>query len=361
MNSASDAPIPPIVRAPLFFNRNRVFRIYKAGKLFRDFFGDTDCRDTDDGGNYPEEWIASSIRSRNEGPKNEKEGLSTVRGTETTLAALMRDFPLEMTHGKPFDVLVKALDSGIRLPAQVHPDKSFARTHFHSAHGKTEAWLMLATQPGASIYFGFKEGVTRADLERTSAKSEHDPDAFLEIMQEFPARVGDVWLIPGGAMHAIGDGCLLLEVQEPTDWVIAPEHWCGTHRLSEELMYFGLEPRTALECFDFSLAGKRALDVGKKSPLILEKGDAYTREALITYEDTPCFAMTRHTLRAGDCKLRGPAIFVVIDGAGFLNHSGERRELKRGDYFFLPYAAGEAAAETGTRLQIVECLASRPA
>lgn len=343
------------MRAPLFFNRNRVFRIYKGGKLFHDFFGDAD-----EDGNYPEEWIASSTKARNEGPINEKEGLSTVRGTEITLASLMRDFPLEMTQGKPFDVLVKALDSGIRLPAQVHPDKAFARTHFNSAHGKTESWLILATRPGACIYFGFKEGVTLADLERTSAKSEHDPDAFLEIMQEFPARIGDVWLIPGGAMHAIGTGCLLLEVQEPTDWVIAPEHWCGTHRLSQDLMYFGLTPETALKCFDFSLAGTRALKVGRKNPRILEDGAPYTREALIAYEDTPCFSVTRHTLRGGDCKLRGPAIFVVVDGAGVLSHGGARFDLRRGDYFFLPHAAGEAIAETVGQLQVVECLPSKP-
>jgi len=341
-----------MVRHPLFFNRNRVYRIYKGGKLFHEFFGDAD-----EDSNYPEEWIASSTKARNEGPKNEKEGLSTVRGTETTLASLMRDFPMEMTQGQQFDVLVKALDSGIRLPAQVHPDRALARSLFNSAHGKTETWLLLATRPGANIYFGFKDGVTLADLERTSAKSEHDPDAFLEIMQEYPARVGDVWLIPGGAMHSIGAGCLLLEVQEPSDLVVSPEHWCGPHRLSQDLMYFGLEPQTALTCFNFSLAGNRALEVGKKIPRIVEERAEYTREALVTYEDTPCFSVTRHTLRGGECTLRGPAIFVVVNGAGFLKHDGQRQPLKRGDYFFLPWAAGEAGAEG--ELQIAECLPSQ--
>jgi mannose-6-phosphate isomerase len=39
-----------ITSGPIFFERNRVFRVYKGGKLFHDFFGD---EETD--GNFPEE------------------------------------------------------------------------------------------------------------------------------------------------------------------------------------------------------------------------------------------------------------------------------------------------------------------
>ena len=47
---------------PIFFEQNRVFRVYKGGKLFADFFSD----DSEDG-NYPEEWIVSSVHALNEG------------------------------------------------------------------------------------------------------------------------------------------------------------------------------------------------------------------------------------------------------------------------------------------------------
>lgn len=47
---------------PIFFEKNRVFRVYTGGKLFADFFGD----DSTDG-NYPEEWVASSVHALNEG------------------------------------------------------------------------------------------------------------------------------------------------------------------------------------------------------------------------------------------------------------------------------------------------------
>ena len=45
-------------KKPIFFEKNRVFRVYLGGKLFSDFFGD----DSEDSF-YPEEWICSSTKA----------------------------------------------------------------------------------------------------------------------------------------------------------------------------------------------------------------------------------------------------------------------------------------------------------
>ena len=34
---------------------------------------------------------------------------------------------------------------------------------------------------------------------------------------------GDVWIVPGGLPHAIGAGVLMVEVMEPSDWVVRCE------------------------------------------------------------------------------------------------------------------------------------------
>ena len=65
---------------PVFFEKNRVFRVYTGGKLFADFFGD----DSTDGF-YPEEWVASSVRALNEGSTDEYEGVSKIKGTDMYL------------------------------------------------------------------------------------------------------------------------------------------------------------------------------------------------------------------------------------------------------------------------------------
>ena len=81
---------------PIFFERNRVFRIYKGGLLFHDFFGD-EAKD----GNYPEEWVASSVRAMNLDSTNEKEGISKIKGTELYLDEALEKYPREILGDCP--------------------------------------------------------------------------------------------------------------------------------------------------------------------------------------------------------------------------------------------------------------------
>ena len=350
MQDAASIP-KDLLEHPLFFNRNRVFRVYTGGQLFHEFFGDEPVD-----GNHPEEWIASKVRALNANSTNALEGLSTIEESEVSFASLLSGFPNEMTGGQGFDVLVKALDSAVRLPAQTHPDKEFSRRHFQSEHGKTECWLILATRPGAKLYFGFKEGVSEAQLKGAVLRSEDKGDAFTGLLQEVEARAGDLWLIPARVAHAIGAGCLILEVQEPTDFTIQPERWCADYRLSDQEMYVGLPEETALACFDLSLTGEAVIQKGKKLPKPIDEADGYRKESLISYEDTPCFAVLRHRLEATECPLNGPAVFVVIGGEGVIRSGRRERRVKKGDYFFLPVAAGQVTMATGSKLEVVECL-----
>jgi mannose-6-phosphate isomerase len=343
-----------LLEHPIFFNRNRVFRVYTGGKLFHELFGDEPVD-----GNHPEEWIASKVRALNANSTNPLEGLSTVEETEISFASLLSEFPKEMTGGQGFDVLVKALDSAVRLPAQTHPDKEFSRRHFHSEHGKTECWLILATRPGAKLYFGFKEGVSESQLKEAVLRSEDKGDAFTGLLQEVEARAGDLWLIPARVAHAIGAGCLILEVQEPTDFTIQPERWCADYRLSDQEMYLGLPEGTALACFDLSLTGGAVIERGRKTPALIEQAEGYKKEALISYEDTPCFAVFRHRLEEAECALNGPAVFVATAGEGVIRSGRKERRVKKGDYFFLPVAAGKVTMATGSKLEVVECLPPR--
>ena len=68
------------LQSPLFFERNRVFRVYEGGKLFHDFFGDEAVD-----GNLPEEWIASKVKALNKVMRSPDEGLSRIRGGDENL------------------------------------------------------------------------------------------------------------------------------------------------------------------------------------------------------------------------------------------------------------------------------------
>ena len=242
---------------------------------------------------------------------------------------------------------------------RARPDKMYTITEIPGA-GKVEegvdgdvAWSLTAARGPA-----LKEGVEREDLRRASRASEQDREALPRLLNRVPARKGDVYLIPAGVAHAIGAGCLILEVQEPTDFTVQPEAWCGDYHLSPYEMTLGLDEEAALDCFDYShLVGKRALAAGRKRPRVRTATAILRVEALIDSSDTPDFAVNRIRLTRGEAALeRAPAVHVVTGGAGLIRLDGLSRQLARGDYFFLPAAARGARLVTERRLEVVECL-----
>ena len=108
----------------------------------------------------------------------------------------------------------------------------------------------------------------------------------------------------------------------------------------------------------FHAGGSEIMDKVKCVPQILHETGCCLEEELIGYKDTPCFAVQRYTLIQGEAVLtQAPAVYVVTDGKGQIICNGNRWDLKKGDYFFLPYAAkDQAVLRTDDRLQAVLCL-----
>ncbi len=342
-----------IASNPVFFEKNRVFRVYLGGKLFSEFFGD----ESEDGF-YPEEWICSSTVALNEGSEDPYEGVSKIKDSDIYFNDLIQsEKELMLGNRDNLDVLVKALDSAIRLPVQAHPDKAFSQKNFNSNFGKAESWLVLATRKDACIYFGFKEGVTAEDLEKAVNDSETDKTAMERLLNKIPVKMGDVYFIPAKAVHAIGYGCLILEVQEPTDFTIQPERWCGDYKLSDTQMYLSLSKETALSVFDYSYNLERVEKECKKTPKILSDVNGCIKESLISKEDTPCFSVERYIIKNGETELLpGTQIYVVTDGKGTLTYGNYEKEIKKGDYFFMPHSCNSKFKVIAESLSLAACI-----
>ena len=333
---------------PIFFERNRVGRVYTGGKLFHGFFGDKP-----EDGFLPEEWIASSVVALNKEMASEKEGVSKDAESGMYFDELLEKYPIEMlgTSGK-MRILVKILDSAVRLPAQAHPDKEFSRKHFNSQYGKTESWIVLDTRPGAKIYFGFKDGVTPEVFNRAIDASETDKNAMENLMEYIEPKVGDVFLVPARTVHAIGAGCLILEVQEPTDFTIQPEHWCDEYKLNHREMYIGLSREDAVSCFDFVKAPDTKL-----TPVTLKEESGVKLEKLIDKENTDCFVINRITLKGGNHIMDiqdSYGVYIVTAGKGKIQGDNYSKEIKKGDYFFLPMRAMGKFTLSGN-IEVTEC------
>ncbi|MFH1653101.1 MAG: hypothetical protein ABIE74_03505 [Pseudomonadota bacterium] len=95
------------------------------------------------------------------------------------------------------------------LSVQVHPPKGYAT----DKPSKTEAWYVVDAEPGAGIYLGLKDGVTKEAFEAAARRGE-DVTRFLNFVE---AKPGEIFYIPAGTIHAIGAGLLLVEPQETSE------------------------------------------------------------------------------------------------------------------------------------------------
>ena len=99
----------------------------------------------------------------------------------------------------------------------------------------------------------FKDDVDATEFKR--AVRAQDIETVKNSIHKIPIKAGDMYFIPGRLPHAIGPGVFLLEVQEPTDWVVQPEQFLGDTELSYQEMYGPLDVETALDCFDYESSG----------------------------------------------------------------------------------------------------------
>jgi len=124
-------------------------------------------------------------------------------------------------------LLVKLLDAADDLSVQIHPADSDPALAADES-GKPEAWYIIDAEPSSGLYLGFREGVTRDDVQET-IDAEDDVSA---LMQFVPVSVGDVFVIEPGTPHAVGRGVMLLEPQRvsPAKRGITYRYWDWNRR-----------------------------------------------------------------------------------------------------------------------------------
>lgn len=126
------------------------------------------------------------------------------------------------SHPAPrFPILIKLLDARERLSVQVHPPAAIAPSL--GGEPKTEMWYFADTQPGASIYAGLKKGVTRGLFEKLLREGRVE-----EALHVVPVENGQSIFIPSGRLHAIGEGNVIVEVQQNSDTTYRVFDWNRT-------------------------------------------------------------------------------------------------------------------------------------
>ncbi len=330
---------------------NTPHRFYRGGERILAFRG----LPVPDGfdGYRPEDWLASTTRLFAEGGG----GVTVLPDGQELPSALASDPDGWLGahhvahHGVAPGLLTKLLDSGERLPVHAHPDQAFAARHLDCDHGKTEAWIVLEAEPGATVWVGFRDGL---DVDELAELVEAQDERLLAALNPIEVASGDAVLVPAGQPHAIGAGVLILELQEPTDFSVMLEH--ERFGLEEEHAFLGLPRATALESVDrAALSGERLATLRRRWTEVRGAGPVLPDEA------SEYFVAQVVRLADGESAMveAAFAVTVVIAGRGLLTTSegGTSMDISTGDVLLVPHGAGDVRLEGD--VTVIRCMPPR--
>ncbi|MGA2094412.1 MAG: type I phosphomannose isomerase catalytic subunit [Sedimentisphaerales bacterium] len=169
--------------------------------------------------------------------------------TGQTLESVIRKYPKELTGSEglaiPFPLLLKFLDCGDVLSIQVHPDEATCK-RLGMGNFKAECWYIVKAKPGAIIYKGLKEGVTRERFSRAIKEGTVE-----QTLRKIEVKAGQCYYLPAGTPHALGAGLLIAEIETPSDTTFRIFDW---NRVDENGKPRPLHINEALESIHFDSA-----------------------------------------------------------------------------------------------------------
>jgi mannose-6-phosphate isomerase len=244
-----------------------------------------------------------------------------------TLGDIAQAFPAELYGPLPppprFPLLFKFLDAQKPLSVQVHPNDAQAARLDPPDLGKTEAWVVLAAEPGSVIYAGLKRGFDRAALAREVARGTTEL-----CLHRFEPAVGDCIFIPAGTVHALGAGLVVAEIQQASDTTYRLFDW---NRTGPDGKPRALHVDAALAVVDDT--------IGPVSPIVPrpsdEPSDDNRVERLVACEK---FTLDRRTLAAPHAFNTNarPHIVAVLSGSILIDGDPSQEPLKLGDTALVP-------------------------
>jgi mannose-6-phosphate isomerase len=283
-----------------------------------------------DGADYAESWEVADHHA----------GQSIVAAgplAGTSLGTLVRERGRELLGrhapailgGEPrFPLLFKYLDSQRDLSVQVHPDDAAAARLAPPDLGKTEAWVIVAAEPGSRVYAGLRAGINRQQLAEATAAGR-----TAECLHAFEPLVGDCIFIPAGTVHALGAGLVVAEIQQASDTTYRLFDW---NRVGPDGQPRPLHIEQALAAIDYS--------AGPATPVVPQATEWPHVERLVACDK---FVLDRWTISdgatlGGDGRmhivtvLEGSAVLEPMGGGGVAEAGDDVRRLTRGQTVLLP-------------------------
>ncbi|TWT55680.1 type I phosphomannose isomerase catalytic subunit [Rubinisphaera italica] len=251
-----------------------------------------------------------------------------------TLNELVKESPEEFSEVNQFPLLMKYLDSHQASSLQVHPNDDQAMRIAGEQNGKTEAWVILEAAKDSWLYAGLKSGITRNDFVKALAAGN-----ITSCLHRIEPKQGEVYYIPAGTIHALGDGILVAEIQQSSDLTYRIHDWGW---VDENGQPRELHLKEALECIDFECGPVEPVSSG-----LSPQNNSNQSEFLI---DSPYFQVERFSCpnsrtisEENQCR-----ILMVLEGACKIATDATSYRCETGSTLLLPASCPEVVIESET-------------
>lgn len=224
-------------------------------------------------------------------------------------------------EGNDFPLLIKLIDAANPLSVQVHPNNGNAEEV--QGEPKTEMWYFLNEEP-ARIFCGLTAGTTRDDF-----LAAIENESFESILHEVPAVKGGAAFVPGGRVHAIDTGCLILEIQQNSNTTYRVYDW---GRMGNDGKPREMHVEKALQVIDFDDVADPVCTKVETAPGVQEvcRSDYFVLEELSLEGELDLVAdgTSFH------------ALFSAEGGFQITYGDGQHQEVPKGTSVLIPAALG---------------------
>lgn len=219
--------------------------------------------------------------------------------------------------GKQFPLLFKYLDAREDLSIQVHPNDKLAKKR-HNSFGKTEMWYVMQADEDSELIVGFRKNSNSQEyLENLKNKT------LLSILDEVKVKMGDVFFLETGTVHAIGAGLVIAEIQQTSDITYRLYDFDRTDSQGNTRE---LHIDLALEAINYN-----KIDTKKNYNKVVNQSN--------TIVDCPYFT-TNFLPLDGKVELNKTGqtftVFMCVDGSFEIEYNNTKIEYKKGDTVLMP-------------------------
>lgn len=208
------------------------------------------------------------------------------------------------TDPDEFPLLAKFIDAAAPLSVQVHPCK-------------TEMWYIIDAARGSKLVYGLSDEASPETF--AAALSSGDRRSIENCLHYVTVHPGEVYFIPSGLVHALGEGIIVAEIQQNND---------TTYRLWD----YG---RTDENGNGRELHTEQGLEVLRKTPESKIYAQRFVRGRITERTLVNCeqFCVERHTVRTNLTQENKNCTHILcIDGNGEI--SGV--PFRAGESIFIP-------------------------